>query len=384
MKLGMFAMPLHPPGRPMWDTLEEDSEKVIYADQLGYDEFWVGEHMSCTTEPVASPLMFMASLIRQTKRIKFGTGVIALPNHHPAIVAAEIAQFDHLSKGRLLFGIGPGGLASDMELFQVLDNAYRSERMMESIDTILKIWSQDPPYDIPGKHWALSLKQMVIEELGVGFMPKPYQKPHPEITMTAMSPFSDSVKTAAMRGFGPMSANFCPEYSIKSHWKKYVEGCEAVGREPTGSDWRVARNILIASSDAEAKDRAMNPQGSNYYYFDYLWRVLKAVDYTAVMKDDPKQRDDDITVESLIDSMVIYGSPATVAEKILAFRERTGPFHTLLMASMDGSGPNKAWEWETMSRLASEVMPAVRKGIGQRSPQQAAERSHDRVMATSA
>ncbi len=366
MKLGMFAMPLHPPGRPMSETLEEDADKVVYADQLGFDEFWVGQHMTCTTEPISSPLMFLASLIHRTKQIKLGTGVIALPNHHPVVVAAEVAQFDHMSRGRLMFGIGPGGLASDMEVFGVLDGEYRNERMMESIDTILKLWSQDPPYDIPGKHWHITLKEMVIPELGVGYVPRPYQQPHPEITMTAMSPFSGSVKTAAIRGFGPMSANFCPEYVVKSHWQKYQEGCEEAKRKATGEDWRVARNIVIASSDEEARDRVMNPEGSNYYYFDYLWRVLKAANYTAVMKADPKQPDDTVTVESLIDSMVIFGSPKTVAEKLLAFRENVGPFHGLLMASMDGQGVNRAWEWETMSRLASEVMPVVRKAIAGR------------------
>src|SRR5690554_2994659 len=319
MKLGMFAMPLHPPSRSIAETLAEDADKVIYADQLGFEEFWVGEHMSCTTEPISAPLMFLASLIHRTRQIKFGTGVIALPNHHPAVVAAEVALFDHLSHGRLMFGIGPGGLASDMELFDVLDGEYRNERMMESIDTILQLWKQDPPYNIPGKHWNLTLKDMVIPELGVGYIAKPYQKPHPEITMTAMSPYSGSVKTAAMRGFGPMSANFCPEWIIKSHWQKYQEGCEEVGRNPTGEDWRVSRNIVIASTDTEARDRVMNPQGSNYYYFDYLWQVLKAANYTAVMKSDPKQSDDSVTVESLMESMVIYGSPKTVAEKLVAF-----------------------------------------------------------------
>lgn len=363
MKLGMFAMPLHPPGRPMAETLEEDADKVVYADQLGFDEFWVGEHMSCTTEPISAPLMFLASLIHRTRRIKFGTGVIALPNHHPAVVAAEVAQFDHLSRGRLMFGIGPGGLASDMELFKVLDGEYRNERMMEAIDTILQLWRQDPPYEIPGKHWQISLKDMVIPELGVGYIPKPYQRPHPEITMTAMSPYSGSVKVAAQRGFGPMSANFCPEYVVKSHWQKYQEGCELAKRPATGEDWRVSRNILIAPTDAEARDRVMNPEGSNYYYFDYLWRVLKSANYTAVMKADPKQADESVTVESLIESMVVYGSPQTVTDKLLSFRENVGPFHGLLMASMDGAGANRAWEWETMSRLASEVMPAVRKAI---------------------
>ncbi|MGY0194373.1 LLM class flavin-dependent oxidoreductase [Leptothrix sp. BB-4] len=364
MKLGLFGMPLHPPTRPTAETYEENTDRVIHADELGFDEVWFGEHMSCTTEPIAAPLMFMASLLSRTKHVKFGTGVIALPNHHPAVVAAEVAQFDHMSRGRLMFGIGPGGLASDMELFQVLDNAYRSERMMESIDTILKLWRQDPPYHIEGKHWNIQLSQTVMPELGVGYIPKPFQLPHPPIMMTAMSPFSDSVKTAGQRGWSPMSANFCPEYVIASHWKKYLEGCELGGRKPNGDDWRVARNIVLARSDSEARDRVMDPAGSNYYYFEYLWKVLLAVNYTAVMKADPKQPDSEVTIEQLIDSMVVYGSPKTVTEKLLAFRERTGPFGALLMASMDGSGANRAREWESMTLLAREVMPKIRAALG--------------------
>lgn len=364
MKLGLFGMPLHPPTRPIAETYEEDADKVIHADQLGFDEVWIGEHMSCTTEPIASPLMFLASLISRTKNIRLGTGVIALPNHHPAVVAAEVAQFDHLSRGRLLFGIGPGGLASDMELFDVLDNAYRTERMMESIDTILQLWRTDPPYHIEGKHWKIKLADTVMPELGVGFIPKPFQLPHPPVMMTAMSPFSDSVKTAGMRGWGPMSANFCPEYVIASHWKKFKEGCELANRKPDGENWRVARNIVVARSDSEARDRVMDPQGSNYYYFKYLWKVLLAANYTAVMKDDPKQPDSEVTVEQLIDSMVMYGSPKTVADKLIAFRERTGPFGGLLMAMMDGAGANRAREFESMTLLAREVMPVVRNALG--------------------
>jgi len=364
MKLGLFGMPLHPPTRPLAESLEEDADKVIHADQLGFDEVWIGEHMSCTTEPISSPLMFLSSLIHRTKNVRFGTGVIALPNHHPVVVASEVAQFDHLSRGRLMLGIGPGGLASDMELFDVLDGAYRTERMMECIDTILKLWRQDPPYNIDGKHWKIKLSDTVIPELGVGYIAKPLQQPHPPIMMTAMSPFSDSMKTAGMRGWGPMSANFCPEYVIASHWKKFLEGCEAVDRQPSGENWRVARNIVLARSDSEARDRVMDPAGSNYYYFEYLWKVLRSVNYTAVMKSDPKKPDADVTVEELIDSMVIYGSPKTVTEKLLAFRERTGPFGGLLMAMMDGSGANRAREFESMTLLAREVMPAVRRALG--------------------
>ena len=91
----------------------------MLADRLGYDELWMGEHFSATTEPFPSPLMFLAGLVPQTKNLTFGTAVINLPNHHPAIVAGEVAQFDHMSGGRFLFGVGSGGLASDFELFNI-------------------------------------------------------------------------------------------------------------------------------------------------------------------------------------------------------------------------------------------------------------------------
>ncbi|MFN9095671.1 MAG: LLM class flavin-dependent oxidoreductase, partial [Alphaproteobacteria bacterium] len=99
MHLGLFMMPLHPPGRPMHETLAEDTEKSLLADRLGFQEVWVGEHFSATSEPIASPLMFMAGLVHRTS-LTFGTGVINLPHPHPALVAAYVAQCDHLSQGR--------------------------------------------------------------------------------------------------------------------------------------------------------------------------------------------------------------------------------------------------------------------------------------------
>ena len=162
MNIGTFAMPLHPASRPLVDVLKENAEKIILADQLGFAEAWIGEHFSAATEPICSPLMFLASLLPRTKQIKLATGVICLPNRHPAVVAGEVALFDHLSEGRFIFGIGPGGLASDMELFSNLDGDVRNGRMAGLISTILKIWSQDPPYDLPGKHWQVKITDNVI------------------------------------------------------------------------------------------------------------------------------------------------------------------------------------------------------------------------------
>lgn len=360
MKLGLFQMPLHPASKSFVEVLKENGDKIAYADELGFDEAWVGEHFSATTEPITSPLIFLASLLHRTKTIKLCTGVIALPNHHPVTVAGEVAMFDHMAEGRFVFGIGPGGLASDMELFGNLDAGVRNERLAESISTILKIWSQDAPYDIPGKHWPVKLTENIVPELGIGYMGKPYQQPHPPIALSSMSPDSGSVSYAAKQGWIPITANFAPESTVISHWKRYVQGCEAAGRPATGKDWSVARNVLIGESDAQAEDWLLDPKGSNYYYFNYLWEVLKRADYTDVMKP-LGMPNEEVTVETLIKASVLYGSSRTVTEKLISLRERSGPFGTLLMASMDGSGENRDREWISMRRLAEEVAPAVRR-----------------------
>jgi len=357
LKIGLFGMPLHPADRDRAEAYDADAERIILADQLGFDEVFVGEHQSCTTEPIASPLIFLASLIHRTQNIKLCTGVVALPNHHPATVAAQVAQFDHMAKGRFIFGIGPGGLASDMELYDVLDGEVRAKKMMESIDIILKIWASDPPYRFDTENYSFGIEETVIPELSVGTIAKPFQTPHPPIASTAMSPYSSSISSAVQRGWSPMSANFCPPAVIASHWKKYVEGCEAIGKQPTGEDWKVSRNIVIAPTDSEAHDRVFDLNGPNHFYFDYLWRVLKAADYTAVMKEDSSVPDDQFTVEGLMESMVIYGSPDTVTQKLKALREQTGPFGTLLLAMMDGSHGFEAHEQETMKLLAADVAP---------------------------
>ena len=132
MRLGLFMMPLHDPRRDLPTLLREDQEAILLAERLGFDEAWVGEHLTASTEPIASPLIFLASLIAKTERIRLGTGVMALPHHHPAVVAGHCALFDHLSGGRLLLGIGPGGLPSDIELFGLLGRDDRGQRMVDA------------------------------------------------------------------------------------------------------------------------------------------------------------------------------------------------------------------------------------------------------------
>jgi len=361
MRLGLFMMPLHPPTRTLGAFLEETAEKALLAERLGFDEVWLGEHFSATSEPIPSPLMFMASLVPQTKRITFATGVINLPNRHPAVIAAEVAQFDHMSQGRFIFGIGTGSLPSDYELFDIADAGKRQRMMLESIDMIERIWAQGPPYELNGEFWRFAIKKAISEPLGIGFMPKPRRAGGPPICVAVSSPGSPTARIAGARAWGPVTSGLTSVDAAVSHWQLYGEGCREVGRVPDGADWRVVKYVHVAGTDAEARTHVYSEQSAYRYAFGYLYEVLKRAGRLVGLKSHPEQPDSDVTVESVIEARVIHGSPQTVAEKLLAFRRDAGPFGHVLVTGMDWGGPNREWESESMRRLAEEVMPLVRR-----------------------
>lgn len=360
MKLGLFMMPFHAETRDLHSTYDEDMHKSILADQLGFEEVWIGSHFTCSYEPIASPLMFLAALIAQTRQIKLCTGMINLAALPPGLVAAEVAQMDQMAKGRFIFGIGPGSLPSDFELFDAGND--REARMFENFEFIKEIWANDPPYDLQGKYWSVKVKDSVSQPFGFGKFPKPYQKPYPPIGIGMMSPFSGTAKKAAINGFLPISASFISTYVVASHWKKYLEGCEAVGRKPDPENWRVSRTIAVARTDEEARELVFGEGSNHRAFYDYHWEILRKMGFGAIVKADPKISDDEVTSDGRLEEMVIYGSPKTVAEKVMVFREKVGPFGRLVMAAGDWTN-HRAKEEESMRLLATEVQPLLARAM---------------------
>ncbi len=363
MKLALFMMPIHDVTRDYHTTLMEDVEAVELADKLGFSEIWVGEHYTSGAEQITSPLMFLTNLIARTKQIKFATGVICLPQYHPVLTAGQIAMFDHLCKGRYIMGVGPGGLPPDFEAFGTMDSD-RSEMMVEAIDAMLHMWTNDPPYDIQGKHWQISVKDWVHDDIKLGHMARPYQRPHPPLAISAMSPYSGSIKFAGGRGYIPITANFIGEWSVKSHWEVYAEEAAKAGHATDPEIWRVARNVCVAETDAEAESYVKTVGQSYDYYYDYLFKIFERANmkgpFVVNKGDDPDQ----LTYEAARDNYTIYGSPETVVEKILAFRERIGHFGTLMLTAQDFT--DAARIKRSMELLATEVMPKVNEAIGVR------------------
>ena len=361
MKYSTFMMPLHPPGRCPTETLQEDREAVLLADSLGYAEAYVGEHVTDAAETVTSCLIFLASLAAQTKNIVLGTGTLTLPNSHPAAVAAQVAMLDHMLQGRLIMGISPGGLMSDAEVFGNFGRN-RNAMFVEAINTILKIWASEPPYNIEGEFWKISVEKTMIPEIGQGFIMKPFQQPHPPIVGTAVAPFSQGVTEMAKRGWGPISANFLMPEWVKTHWPKYVEGRVAVGAVAQPNEWRVAKSIFVADDEATARRYALEAGGPYHFYFKQLVRKLVGGGRGNVFKTDPAMPDDQVTPEFVTRRLVLAGTVNSVVDQILQFREQVGDFGNLVYACHDWQ--DAALGKRSMELFATEVMPRVNAAIG--------------------
>jgi alkanesulfonate monooxygenase SsuD/methylene tetrahydromethanopterin reductase-like flavin-dependent oxidoreductase (luciferase family) len=356
MKLGFFTMPIHPMDKDWRQSLREDREAFILADQLGFTEGYVGEHITDRSESITSCAVFIATLIEATKTIKLGTGTVNMPNSHPAKVAAEIAMLDHLLDGRFILGISPGGLLSDAEVFGNID-ADRNAMFLEAINQVLAIWAGEPPYNLKGKYWTISTERTFLPDIGQGFLAKPLQRPHPPIVVTAVAPFSKGVTEAAARGWDPISANFLMPVWVKSHWPKYAEGCARAGRAADPKNWRVAKSVFVADDDKTARDYAAGPGSPYRHYYAQLMTKLVKNGRAELFKTSRDMRDQDVTVDFVCDKLIIHGSPQKVADEIAAFRDEIGDFGTLLYAGHDWRDRDLARR--SMVLMAEKVLPKL-------------------------
>ncbi|RMD88724.1 MAG: LLM class flavin-dependent oxidoreductase [Alphaproteobacteria bacterium] len=361
MQLSFFTMPIHPLDKPISQSLREDREAFILADELGFVEGYCGEHTTDLAEMITSTVAFMASLAYNTRNIRLGTGTVNLPNSHPARVAAEVAMLDHMLEGRFNFGISPGGLLSDAEVFGNLD-ADRNAMFVECINMVLDIWAGEPPYNLEGKYYRVSTERTMMPEIGQGAIIKPYQKPHPPIVGTAVAPFSKGVTAMAARGWDPISANFLMPKWVASHWPKYVEGCEQTGRRADPANWRVAKNICVADDMATARRYARDPGSPYVLYYEQLLTKMRAGGRMNLFKEDPNMDDDEVTLDYVLDRLVIYGDPSSVADQILAFQEVTGPFGQLVYAGHDWTDYDLGRR--SMILMAEKVLPKVNEALG--------------------
>jgi alkanesulfonate monooxygenase SsuD/methylene tetrahydromethanopterin reductase-like flavin-dependent oxidoreductase (luciferase family) len=315
-------------------------------------------------------MIFQATLIHATTRIKLATGTTNLAQMHPVVIAVNAAMMDHLAQGRFIFGISPGALTSDAEALGLLDED-RNKIFAEAIDVILAIWKRDPPYDIdfPVNRFKVAIRRVPALDLGVGIMAKPFQKPRPEIVGTVVAPFSPGVMQMGKRDFHPLSANFLLSQHLRSHWQNYAKGKAEAGEVARVEDWRVARTIFVADDEKTARSYGYEDENSPYrFYFSQMRAKMKRGNRLYVFKRDKEQPEEELTLDYVMDNCVIHGTVNKIVDDILKLQEETGHFGELVYAGMDWVEP--ALAKRSMQLMAEQVMPRVNAALGKR---QAAE-----------
>ncbi len=179
MKFGVFLAPFHRVGDNPTVGFERDLELLQWLDNLGFDEAWIVEHHSAGWETIASPEVFIAAAAERTKHINLGTGVISLPYHHPLMVANRMVLLDHLTRGRVMMGVGPGSLVSDAYMLGI-DPPTQRQRMDEALGVIMRLLTETEPVTYEAE-W-FTLKEALIHL-------RPYTQPHfPIVVASAQSP----------------------------------------------------------------------------------------------------------------------------------------------------------------------------------------------------
>jgi limonene 1,2-monooxygenase len=338
MKFGIFVAPFHRMGENPTLCYERDLETVQWAERLGYDEVFVGEHHSGGWEIIPSPEVFISHAAALTKRIKLGTGVVSIPYHHPLNVAARIAFLDHITRGRLIFGVGPGLLPGDAYM-RGIDPKDQRPRMLEGVDAIVRLFTEDK-VTLDGSWFKLVDAHLQV---------KPLQKPYPP--MVTASTFTPSGFIAA----GQLGAGIMTFYTggltdLNARWKLAEEVAASHGKQVRREDWRMVVTMHLAESREEAM-RQVRDWGN-----DYLREYAISTSGLA-QKDYPEQPLEELTIDRFIKmGTMVVGTPDDAIAKIRELNETSGGIGGVLNMVMDwGTRDQQARSYELFAR---HVIPA--------------------------
>ena len=355
LRFGIFLPPMHKTGVSPTLALHRDLELMEHLDRLGYDEAWIGEHHSAGSELIASPEVFIAAAAERTKHIKLGTGVNSLPYHHPFVLADRIVMLDHLTRGRMMFGAGPGQLTSDAAMLGIDPNLQRP-RMEESFDVIMRLFRGETVT----RHtdW-FTCDEAVLQ-----------MRPFSNFDVAVASSISPSgSKLAGRYGTGMLSiaATEPAGFGVLDYnYNVWREEAERHGHVADRAQWRLMGPMHIAETLEQAKE---NCRYGLQWVFDYLSHIIPVGDPSAPPP--PSDYDEFVDYANETGRMVI-GTPEMAIEQIQRLIDKTGGFGAYLFLGADLA------DWQatkdSYELFAYEVMPHF---TGQAAPVQA---SYDRVV----
>ncbi len=334
MKFGIFIAPFHPIGESPTFNLERDLELIEHLDRLDFDEAWIGEHHSAGWEVIASPELMIAAAAQRTRTIKLGTGVRSLPYHHPVILADRMVQLDHMTRGRAMFGVGPGALSSDAYMLGISSVTQRT-RMDESLGAILALFR--------GETVSMTTDWFTMVEARLQLAP--YTYPHMPVAVAAQfSPAGPT--TAGKHGVGMLSIAVSQPgglISLPNTWEMAEESAAKAGKTVSRDDWRLMLPIHLSDTREQAiKDVAEASMQWNVEYFEN----------TLGRPHDPNVPMD--IASSANRGSAIVGTPDDAIEAIERMLDISGGFGTVLgMAHQWASWEKTKYSFELWARYVA-------------------------------
>ncbi|MBV9757394.1 MAG: LLM class flavin-dependent oxidoreductase, partial [Alphaproteobacteria bacterium] len=244
LRFGIFLAPFHPPGINPTLALQSDLELVQWLDRCGYDEAWFGEHHSAGTELSASPELFIAVAAERTKHIRLGTGVVSVAYHNPLWIAERIVMLDHLTRGRVMLGVGPGSLPTDGIMIG-LSQADTRRLLEEGLDVIVRLLTSDQPVTFRNDRWDLREARLHL---------RPYSNPLFDIAVAAVAS-PTGAKLAGRHGVGLLSIGATTAAGFDAlalHWGILEQEARAHDKTVDRSKWRLVGLVHIAETKEQA------------------------------------------------------------------------------------------------------------------------------------
>ncbi|MDT9592196.1 LLM class flavin-dependent oxidoreductase [Nocardioides zeae] len=333
LEFGAFLAPWHKVDTDTNLAIQQDLELVEAMDRLGFSEFWMGEHHSGGVEIVADPLIFLAAAAQRTSRIKLGTGVLSLPYHNPFLLADRLVLLDHISRGRLMFGAGPGQLVDDSRSIGIdpLENRRKMEQAFDVVQRLLAgetVTERTDWYDLDAAYLQIA----------------PYSEIHSAVTAT-VSPTGP--KLAGRYGAGLLSlaaTDPAGAEMLKTHWGIVEEIAAENGKQVDRRNWRLTCPMHIAETEEQARKNARHG-------------LLYLMNYLAHISPGMQQVDD---VDVLIDGINstgfgVIGTPEMAVAQIERMQEKSGGFGKLLV--LHGEWANFENSLRSFQLIAEKVMP---------------------------
>ncbi|MBS1693812.1 MAG: LLM class flavin-dependent oxidoreductase [Actinobacteria bacterium] len=344
LRFGVFITPFHPVGQSPTVALEYDLDRTVALDRLGYDEVWFGEHHSGGYELISCPEVFIAAAAERTRHIRLGTGVVSLPYHHPLMVADRWVLLDHLTRGRVIFGAGPGALPSDAYMMGI-DPIDQRRMMREALEAILALFRAAPDERISRRTDWFTLRDAQLQI-------RPYTWPYPEIACAAMvSPSGPRLAGALGTSLLSLSMSVPGGYAaLESAWGIVVDQAAKSGRDaPDRSGWRVLSSIHLADTREQAFDDCTYGLQAFTNYFG-----------AAGFAPPPGNGQGTLSPRESVEHFAAagnccIGTPGDAIAYIQDLLETSGGFGTLLLLGHDWAPP--AATYHSYELFAREVIP---------------------------